>query len=94
MEKELTDRQVSILKRNLVIPDGEIDFGCEKRGKLYFIEAKDYSPWFDDSYIGSATYGSRVAEISQKLQNASTRLRWVESHMQDLGLQTNQSVFG
>jgi Holliday junction resolvase-like predicted endonuclease len=75
LEKELVDRRVSIIKRNLIIPNGEIDFLCEKHGKLYFIEAKDYSPWFDESYIGSATYAKRVTEISRKLEKTTPRLQ-------------------
>jgi hypothetical protein len=94
VEKELLDRRVNVLKRNLVIPDGEIDFLCSKSGKVFLIEAKDYSPWFDDSYIGSTTYASRVAEISHKLDKVTDRLQWVESHRAELGLQPYQRITG
>lgn len=94
VEKELLDRNVGILQKNLVIPDGEIDFLCSKNERVFFIEAKDYSPWFDDSYIGSATYANRIEEISQKLEKASGRLQWVESNRAVLGLKPSQRIFG
>ena len=92
VEKELLDRRVSILHRNLVIPNGEIDFLCSKNDRVFFIEAKDYSPWFDDSYIGSATYAKRITEISKKLEKTSGRLQWVESNRAALGLQPSQKI--
>jgi Holliday junction resolvase-like predicted endonuclease len=94
VEKELLDRHVNIIKKNLVIPNGDIDFLCSKNNRVFFIEAKDYSPWFDESYIGSATYAKRVTEISQKLSKAPSRLQWVESNRDKLGLQQSQTILG
>ena len=94
VEKELLDRRVTILKRNLQIPNGEIDFICSKNGKVFLIETKDYSPWFDDSYIGSATYRRRVEAISKKLEKLPYRLQWAEINPQDAGLSTPQRIHG
>jgi hypothetical protein len=94
VEKELLDRYVSILHRNLVINNGEIDFLCSKNSRVFLIEAKDYSPWFDDSYIGSATYTKRITEISQKLGKSSSRLQWVETNRAALGLEPFQKIEG
>jgi Holliday junction resolvase-like predicted endonuclease len=93
-EKELLDRQVTIVKKNLQIPDGEIDFICSKKGKAFLIEAKDYNPWFDDSYIGSETYNRRIETINEKLEKLPYRLQWIESHPQDAGLSTLQRIQG
>jgi hypothetical protein len=93
-EKELLDRHVAILKKNFETPEGEIDFICSKNEKTFFIEAKDYSPWFDDSYIGSKTYLERVEAISEKLEKAPPRLRWVESNRSTLGIPESQRIPG
>lgn len=58
------------------------------------IEAKDYNPWFDDSYIGSETYNRRIETINEKLQKLPYRLQWVESHPQNAGLSTLQRIQG
>ena len=94
VEKELLDRQVVILKRNFETPKGEVDFICSKNGKTYFIEAKDYSPWFDYSYIGSKTYNERVESINEKLENAPPRLQWIESNPRAIGLSAPQKLIG
>lgn len=70
VEKELVDRRVKILKRNYETPEGEVDFVCSKNDRVFFVEAKDYGPWFDDSYIGSKTYLKRVECISDRLDRA------------------------
>lgn len=94
VEKELLDRGVTILKRNLQIPNGEIDFICSKNGRVFLIEAKDYSPWFDDSYIGSATYRRRVEAISEKLGKLPYRLQWAEANPRGVGSSTPQRIHG
>lgn len=94
VEKELLDRQVALLKRNFETPEGEVDFVCSKKGKVFFIEAKDYSPWFDDSYISSKTYSERVNSINKKLQNTPPRLRWIESNQKALGISVVGKVKG
>jgi hypothetical protein len=94
VEKELLDRNVNILHKNLVIPNGEIDFLCSKNDRVFLIEAKDYNPWFDDSYIGSTTYARRIAEISKKLGKSSDRLKWAEQNKVSLGLKPSQPIKG
>ena len=85
---------MTILKKNLEIPNGEIDFICGKSGKTFLIEAKDYNPWFDDSYIGSYTYNKRIESISEKLEKLSYRIQWVESNPTVIGLSDNPHIHG
>jgi hypothetical protein len=94
VEKELLDRQVKILKKNFETPEGEVDFVCSKNDKIFLVEAKDYGPWFDDSYVGSKTYLERVESISGRLEKAPPRLQWIESHPSEIGLATPQKIRG
>lgn len=94
VEKELLDRQVTILKRNFETPKGEVDFVCSKHDRIFFIEAKDYGPWFDDSYIGSNTYLERVKSISGRIEKAPPRLQWIESHPSEIGLSRPGKIHG
>lgn len=93
-EKELLDRQVKIIKKNFEIPEGEVDFVCSKNDRIFFVEAKDYGPWFDDNYVGSKTYSERVESISGRLEKAPPRLQWIESHPNETGLATPQKIQG
>ena len=86
VEKELTDRKVSVLHRNYEILGGDIDFVCRKDKRLFFIEAKDYGPWFDDNYISSRTYNERICKINNKIDYALPRYQWVDSNREILGL--------
>ena len=94
VERELNARNVKILKKNYETPVGEIDFICDKNGKIFLIEAKDYGPWFDDNYISSRTYLERVNAINDKLKYAPPRLRWVSSNRNLFGLTQYQKLRG
>ena len=94
VERELRARNVKILKKNLETPEGEIDFICDKRGKISFIEVKDYGPWFDENYISSRTYSERVNAINDRLKYALPRLQWVNSNRSLLGLTPYQKIKG
>lgn len=94
VERELLDRQVRVLRKNLDTPEGEFDFLCSKGGKVFLIEAKDYGPWFDDHYISSKTYLERMNAINDRLMKAPPRLQWVESNRDALGLSPYQRVNG
>jgi len=48
----LIDRNVKILHKNFPTPFGDIDYICQKDGDVFTIEAKDYSQWYRDWYIG------------------------------------------
>lgn len=94
VENELSDRQVNVLWKNLETPKGEIDFICSKHEKIFFIEAKDYSPWFDDHYVSSQTYNERIRIINEKLVKSTSRIQWADSNRSKLGLPLNQKIQG
>ena len=86
VKKELIDRKVNILHRNYETPEGEIDFICRKNKRFFFIEAKDYGPWFDEHYVSSKTYNERINKINNKIDNVLARYQWVNSNREILGL--------
>lgn len=94
VEQELLNRKVKIIQKNFETPKGEIDFICSKNGKVFFIEAKDYGPWFDNHYISSKNYLERMNAINDKLKKAPPRLQWVEVNRNMIGLPSYWKING
>lgn len=94
VEQELVNRQVRILQKHFNTPNGEFDFLCSKNEKVFFIEAKDYGPWFDDHYISSKTYLERMNTLNDKLMKAPPRLQWVRLNCGMFGLSPYQRIKG
>ena len=83
---ELVDRGVTILRKNLETPFGDVDFICEKEGKLLAVEAKDYKPWYDGWYMSSAIFEKRSKMLRNKLSLLPQRVNWVNSNRRMLRL--------
>ena len=80
LSDELTYRSVNILKKNLNIPNGEVDFLCEKNSRYYVIEAKDYGPWYGKWYMESALFSERLLKMDEKLAKLKSRLSWLNEN--------------
>jgi len=83
LRTELIDRSVNIPHKNFPTPYGDIDYICEKDGKAYAIEAKDYGPWYGEWYINSKKFESRKKILGRRINTFMKRLNWLNSHLEN-----------
>jgi hypothetical protein len=78
--KELLDRDINIIDTNIPLtPDDEVDFLCEKKGRFYMIEAKDYGPNWDYNFLSSEKYSDRITELNSKVALSPRRLELINN---------------
>lgn len=95
VETELNGRGVNVLHKNLQLtPDDEIDFICEKNKKYYVVEAKNYGPNWDYTYLSSPRYEGRLEELNEKLPLTSRRLALIDAQKEKLGIPLKAKLQG
>ena len=94
IEKELTDRSIPIVSRNLQIPNGEIDFLCFDSTCYYVIEAKDYGPRGKDEYFSSKEYKDRNKDLEDYLNKFKNRLSWIKNNPESLEIPKDTEILG
>ena len=73
---ELSDREVTILRKDLETPFGDVDLICESKGKLFAIEAKDYKPWHDGWCVSSRVFEKRRKMLEARLSRLPLRISY------------------
>jgi Holliday junction resolvase-like predicted endonuclease len=86
LRTELRDRGVTILRKNLETPFGDVDFICETEEKLLAVEAKDYKPWYDRWYVSSRVFEKRRKKLETKLSRLPSRINWINANRKVLRL--------
>lgn len=94
ISKELEDRRIPIIARNINIPDGEIDAICFDSRFYYIMEAKDYGPRGRRGYFSSEEYKSRGKELASYLDKFNKRIEWVNDNKNTLGIPENAKIMG
>lgn len=94
ISKELEDRRIPIIGRNIPIPNGEIDAICFDSRFYYVVEAKDYGPRGRQGYFSSEEYKSRGKDLISYLDKFEKRIKWVKDNKSVLGIPENANVVG
>lgn len=94
IERELYERRVPIVFRNLQIPGGEIDFICFDSTSVYILEVKDYGPRGKDEYFSSANYEERNKNIEHYLDSFLNRISWISQNRSELELPKEAPIYG
>jgi hypothetical protein len=94
IEKELYERRIPIVSRNLQIPGGEIDFICFDSTRFYVIEAKDYGPRGADEYFSSKEYKDRNKDLEDYLKKFRSRISWIKKNASSLDIPKDALIYG
>lgn len=95
IEKELCDRDVNILGKNIQLtPDDEVDFLCEKKGKYYIIEAKNYGPNWEYNFLSIEKYEERVADLNSKVELSPRRFEIIDSNRDSFSVPRDEKLQG
>lgn len=86
LRTELIDRNVKILHKNFPTPLGDIDYLCQKDGNFFAVEAKDYSPWYRDWYLGSKIFETRKAALRRRMSDFLLRVNWLNNNLEKAGM--------
>ena len=89
LRTELIDRNVKILHKNFTTPLGDIDYICRKDGDFFAIEAKDYTPWYRDWYLGSKIFGKRKDTLGRRMNQFKQRVNWLNNNLEKAGISKN-----
>jgi Holliday junction resolvase-like predicted endonuclease len=92
--RELHDRKIPIVARNISILDGEIDVICFDSLWFYIIEAKDYGPRGSAGYFSSQDYSRRNEELLSYLNKFEARLQWAKGNKAQIGVPENAQLLG
>lgn len=93
IEKELLERRIPIVSRNLQIPGGEIDFICFNSTRFYVIEAKDYGPRGKDEYFSSKEYKDRNKDLEDYLNKFRNRISWIKKNASSLDIPKDALIY-
>lgn len=94
ISKELEDRRIPIIGRNIPIPDGEIDAICFDSIFYYIVEAKDYGPRGRQGYFSSEEYNSRNEELVSYLKKFEKRIKWIKDNKSAVEIPENAQIVG
>ena len=95
VEQELNDRNVNIIDKNIQLtPDDEVDFLCEKDGKYYMIEAKNYGPNWNYNYLSNSRYEARTNEMNSRIALAPRRLSLINADREKFGISLDAKLEG
>ncbi len=94
IEKELYERRIPIVSRNLKIPGGEIDFICFDSTRFYVIEAKDYGPRGVDEYFSSKEYKDRNKDLEDYINKFRNRISWIKKNATSLDIPKDALIYG
>jgi Holliday junction resolvase-like predicted endonuclease len=82
----LIDRNVKILHKNFPTPFGDIDYICQKGQDTFAIEAKDYSPWYRNWYMGAKIFEKRKTALDRKMNKFLQRVDWLKKNPEKAGI--------